>query len=349
MNRRAGGNQGDRAPQSQPARPSQARQTRSETSDAFEVKALAATARSAATPAQRARLSDLSGTVGRRESIVGMRVQETAPRAGGGTSLSWVALGCVAVLLPGLGGVWYLSRASAAPAPVAVAVAPTVAAPGGTVEIKPIAHEPAAAREAAPAPAVQARKGAKGDMTQATTKLRRSGDARRAATAEAASAATTDDATRAAAGAGADDGAKVAKGAEPGEAAGRGDGDRGSGKSADKSEAADKPDKSEKPAETAEAEDDAPTGSPKTVRRLQATLSKLEAKVDQCHNRFQVDGRADVKVLVSPSGTVESLLLKGEFEGTPTGDCIVRQLSAASFPSFDGSDAIRISHSFSLE
>jgi len=345
MNRRAGGNQGDRAPQSQPARPSQARQTRSETSDAFEVKALAATARSAATPAQRARLSDLSGAVGRRESIVGMRVQEAAPRAGGGTSLSWVALGCVAVLLPGLGGVWYLSRASAAPAPVAVAVAPTVAAPGA-VEIKPIAHEPAAAREAAPAPAVQARKGAKGDMTQATTKRRRSGDARRAATAEAASAATTDDATRAAAGAGDDDGAK---GAEPAETAGRGDGERGSGKSADKSESADKPDKSEKPAETAEAEDDAPTGSPKTVRRLQATLSKLEAKVDQCHNRFQVDGRADVKVLVSPSGTVESLLLKGEFEGTPTGDCIVRQLSAASFPSFDGSDAIRISHSFSLE
>jgi hypothetical protein len=346
MNRRAGGNQGDRAPHSQPARQSQAHRTqsRSETSGAFEVKALAATARSAAAPAQRARPSELSGTFARRDSIVGMRVQEAAPRAGGGTSLSWIALGCAAVLLPGLGGVWYLSRASAAPAPVA---APTVAAAlPSAVEIKPIAHEPAAHEVAAPPSAVQPRRGTKGDGALAVAKRRHPSEGKHAVAAEAGSA--PEEAARPA-GDSDNGGEKVAKSAEAAESPGRSDGDRSNGKSAERAEGADKTDKPEKPAETAEAEEDAPTGSPKTVRRLQATLSKLEAKVDQCHNRFQVDGRADVKVLVSPSGTVESLLLKGEFEGTPTGDCIVRQLSAASFPSFDGSDAIRISHSFSLE
>ena len=55
-----------------------------------------------------------------------------------------------------------------------------------------------------------------------------------------------------------------------------------------------------------------------------------------CHQRFQVDGVADVRVAVNPSGTVESASLAGEFEGTPTGDCIVRLVSAASFPGSKG-------------
>jgi predicted PP-loop superfamily ATPase len=85
------------------------------------------------------------------------------------------------------------------------------------------------------------------------------------------------------------------------------------------------------------------------VKELRSALARLQGRVVQCHQRFQVDGIADVKVAVNPSGTVESTSLAGEFEGTPTGDCIVRAVSAASFPTFDGTESVRVSHSFPLQ
>jgi hypothetical protein len=342
MNRRAGGNENGRGgsrPQSN---------QRDESSDVFEVKALAANARSAASPVPRARAADLSGMVGRRDSVVGMRVDESPARRSGGVSWSWLGIGLATVLAPGLVGVWYLGHAGEGAEPaIHLAARAAAPAPGSSVEIKPIAHEPIALAEADPA--AQGRSAPKNDPAAARAERaarRRSGDAKRTAARESAS---PDEAPAATAAPGDNDKdqppEKVAR-------ADRRDDRRDDNEKTDKDDSGDKPAKVEKPAapaEEAQADEEPPVGSPKTVKRLQATLSRLESRLDQCHSRFQVDGTAEVKVLVSPSGTVESLLLKGEFEGTPTGDCIVRQLSAASFPSFDGSDAIRISHSFSLE
>ena len=89
--------------------------------------------------------------------------------------------------------------------------------------------------------------------------------------------------------------------------------------------------------------------APRTVKELRSALARLQNRVGRCHQRFQVDGVADVRVAVNPSGTVESASLAGEFEGTPTGDCIVRAVSAASFPTFDGTESVRVSHSFPLQ
>ncbi len=106
----------------------------------------------------------------------------------------------------------------------------------------------------------------------------------------------------------------------------------------------------EKPKKAVEAAPEEPTGAaPKTIKELRSALARLQNRVVACHQRFQVDGVADVRVAVNPSGTVESASLAGEFEGTPTGDCIVRLVSAASFPSFDGTESVKVSHSFSLE
>src|SRR3954467_11872744 len=97
MNRRAGGNQNGRGQaQSQPQS-----NGRVESSGVFEVRALAASARPSA-PAPRARASELSGIVGRRDSVVGMRVLEPPARGPSRTSMGWLALGFIAVMAPGL-------------------------------------------------------------------------------------------------------------------------------------------------------------------------------------------------------------------------------------------------------
>lgn len=336
MNQRAGGNRNGRDRSNDG----------DETSDVFDMKALAASARSAATPSPKARPLGLSGVVGRRDSVVGMRIHEPAPSAAG-LSWAWVVAGCLAVLAPGAAGAWwYLNHLAAPPPGIATrlpAAPPPAAAPSPTpavaaptpaeaVEIKPIAHE---AAQHDPTNAEPSQKIARADQP--------SGKAERALHRHAGDAAKRANQGQGAAG---DDNA-VATADEPEANSPPAGADKEKDKE-DKPEKAEKAAAPEKPAEAAE-EEPAPSGPPKTVRELKAALNRLQSKVGLCHNRFEVDGTAQVAVLVSPSGTVESIHLKGDFEGTPTGDCIVRQVSSASFPTFDGSDAIRISHSFSLE
>jgi pyruvate/2-oxoglutarate dehydrogenase complex dihydrolipoamide acyltransferase (E2) component len=341
MNYRAGGNQNGRGASSDRV------ESRVESTDALDTKELAASVRSASPPAPRARPQGLSGMVGRRDSVVGLRIHETPPRAPG-LAWFWVAAGCLSVLVPGLGGIWYVSRPSTTPAIAihtpnssAAAVAPPT---GETVEIRPIAHE--AILEAAPEPAAEpARKATKSELATAKAEAkaeraarRHSGEAKRAA---------ADDATASAAGAAADDSDQSEVPREKAERAEKADRTEKAAEKAEAPASAKSAEKAEAPAE--EAPEEPASGSPKTVKELKATLGRLQSKVGLCHNRFQIDGVANVGMMISPSGTVESIQLKGEFEGTPTGDCIVRQLSSASFPSFDGTDAVRISRTFSLE
>jgi hypothetical protein len=323
------------------------------------MKALAAaTARPAPVPSLNARAPELSGMVGRRGSVVGARIDDRAPIVAGLSGI-WVAAGCAAVLLPGLTGVWLLGKASASSSsssaamvpPVAVAPAPEriAAVPPSPVEIEPLGHLPAMMPDTdvvAPAPAPGYR-GAPRYFRH------RRGDARRAALAAAAAAAAGGaPAAPATPGAPAPAGAAAASADEaPADSPDPSD----KADKAEKAEKAEKADDGEKPADkpkkvVAEAAPEEPsTAPPRTLRELRSALARLQMRVGQCHQRFQIDGVADVKVAVNPSGTVESASLAGEFEGTPTGDCIVRLVSAASFPAFDGTESVHVSHSFSLE
>jgi hypothetical protein len=252
-------------------------------------------------------------------------------------------MGCAAVLLPGLVGVWILGRASAAPAAPNVAMVPrsvaATARPATPVEIEPLAHLPALMPDTEAAAAPEAKPAPGGRYYY----HRRRHGSRAAAAAAMAAMTGGGGPTPGAPGAGAP-GAAPAGGASAADDA-PADNDQG--------ETADEPDKApEKPKRVAAAEEapEEPTGAaPRTVKELRSALARLQGRVVQCHQRFQVDGVADVKVAVNPSGTVESASLAGEFEGTPTGDCIVRAVSAASFPTFDGTESVRVSHSFPLQ
>jgi hypothetical protein len=307
------------------------------------MKALAAAARPAPVPSPQERGSELSGMLsgmtGGRQSVVGVRIDDRAPLSAG-LSWTWLAAGCAAVLLPGLIGVWILARSSpaaaertsvamlapAAPAPAALAE-PTAPA----VQIEPMARLPALVPD--PEPAAPAARGH-------YYRHRRSRGISAAAIAAMAAANAA-----APAGAGA--------GAAPAGAAPAGNADQATADSPEASDSkaaqADTP-AAEKPKKAVEAAPDEPIGAPpKTIKELRSALARLQNRVVACHQRFQVDGVADVRVAVNPSGTVESASLAGEFEGTPTGDCIVRLVTAASFPSFDGTESVKVSHSFSLE
>ena len=334
MNHRAGGTQNSRTSRSNRS---------SESSDLNDMKALAAAAaRPAPVPTLQERGPELSGVIGGgRHSVVGARIDDRAPLSALSARLSWtwLAAGCAAVLLPGLIGVWILVRSSpaaaertsvavvaSAPAPVAVA---EPAAP--SVQIEPMARLPAMVPDTEPAaPAVR------GPVRYYRHRRGRGVSAAALAAMAAASA--------------------NAQGANPGVGAapGAGTADQApadSPEGADNKVAAqgDTP-AAEKPKKAVEAAPEEPAGTaPKTIKDLRSALARLQNRVVACHQRFQVDGVADVRVAVNPSGTVESASLAGEFEGTPTGDCIVRLVSAASFPGFEGTESVKVSHSFSLE
>jgi cytochrome c556 len=336
MNHRAGGSQNGRASRSNRG---------SESSDLNDMKALAAAAsRPAPVPTLQERGPELSGMIGGgRHSVVGARIDDRAPLSAlsAGLSWTWLAAGCAAVLVPGLIGVWILARSSPAAAErtsvavVAPAAAPVAVAepPAPPVQIEPMARLPAMVPDTEPAaPAARGPvhyyrhrryRGASPAALAAMAAASATGANTGAAGAAAAPAATAADQAPADSPEGADNTA-AAQGETP---------------------AAEKP----KKAVEAAAPEEATGAAPKTLKELRSALARLQNRVVACHQRFQVDGVADVRVAVNPSGTVESASLAGEFEGTPTGDCIVRLVSAASFPSFDGTESVKVSHSFSLE
>ena len=342
MNHRASGNQNGRT----------ARATRrGDSSDLTDMKALAAaeTSRPPTVPPLRPRAPELSGIVGRRDSVVGARIDDRASLLAG-LSWLWVSAGCAAVLVPGLIGVWLLARSStSAAAPGTAMIRPALAAPkvpapvaAAPVEIEPLTHLPAMMPEPEVAAATAEPKGYPGGRYY--YHRRRGGQSRRAAAAALAAMTGGPGGAPSAPGAGAPPSGAGANPA-PGTA------DEGPAEGPEAAAAADEPEKApEKPRRVVEAAPEEPTTAPpRTVKELRSALARLQGRVAQCHQRFEVDGVADVKVAVNPSGTVESTSLAGEFEGTPTGDCIVRAVSAASFPTFDGTESVRVSHSFPLQ
>ena len=89
----------------------------------------------------------------------------------------------------------------------------------------------------------------------------------------------------------------------------------------------------------------APAKNP--IEDVNAALDDLQPKLKQCFRRFQIPGIAKVKLVVDPSGSIEPASLSGDFEGTPTGDCVMQELSSATLPPFKGAP-LQLNHAFVL-
>jgi hypothetical protein len=95
----------------------------------------------------------------------------------------------------------------------------------------------------------------------------------------------------------------------------------------------------------ANSEPAAPAKNP--VEDVSAALDDLQPKLKSCFRRFQIPGIAKVKLVVDPSGSIEPASLSGDFEGTPTGECVMQELSSATLPPFKGTP-VQLNHAFVL-
>ena len=65
-------------------------------------------------------------------------------------------------------------------------------------------------------------------------------------------------------------------------------------------------------------------------------MTRVTGTVNECYARHGVAGTVDVKLTISPAGTVTTVAATGAFAGTPTGACVEAAVRTARFPPFDG-------------
>jgi hypothetical protein len=81
--------------------------------------------------------------------------------------------------------------------------------------------------------------------------------------------------------------------------------------------------------------------------QVEAALTALAPRVRRCFFKFQIPGRAQVGLTVNPTGEPESVTVSGDFEGTPTGQCIADEVAAATLPAFKGAP-MKLSYTYQL-
>jgi hypothetical protein len=321
-----------------------------ERSDLIDLRALAARSRFDTDSGVSPNPSELSGVRVRRDSVVGARV--TPPPRMVVPDLPnwfWGALGCLSVLVVGFGVLLLVGRGDGGGAAQATsretAAVPTTApvqkwgapapAAGARIQVEPLAAAPAP--PAAP-PVVATR-------AELRRPRGRSWAARAAAAAAAATAAKAQDAK-----------AQPAKAAA--ESAGDGDDDQAAGaeepaaKAPAAREVAPAPRETRTAAEVAvlgdPADEEQPAREPAPREVVEEALKALSPRVRKCFIKFQIPGKAQVRLVATPSGGgAESVTVSGDFEGTPTGDCVAAEVGAASLPSFKGGP-IKLGHTYVL-
>jgi hypothetical protein len=323
-----------------------------------DMRTLAATARAGATPPAVSDASELSGAVGRRDSVVGVRVVE--PASGGVPGWVWGGFGCLLVLGVGLGGMLVASDSMKAglvdlvtrarSTVAAVEPPPPVPAfvPSGAV-VEPLQNGAVAKGSAPRLPSGQRAAANPAAHPSDTTRAPRAPRARRAAP-QAAAPEAADDESAVAASSSQEGGEPEAEAVEgkptrtnPARPETKGSIDSllaSAAKEPEAVEAAPVP-RAEKSAEESASDPAA------VLKDLKTTMEGLQPRMRQCFRKFQIPGVAEVKVLVAPTGSLESSSIRGEFEGTPTGECVINELASTSFPSFKGGP-LRVTHSYVL-
>jgi hypothetical protein len=78
------------------------------------------------------------------------------------------------------------------------------------------------------------------------------------------------------------------------------------------------------------------------MNQIRRSMNRIKGLVVSCYDKYQVEGRANTKLVINNDGTVKSAEVKGAFFGTDTGACVVKAVKRAKFPRFrDKSMTIR--------
>ena len=297
----------------------------SDISDLVDLKAIAASMRAEATPRSPITASELSGVVGRRDSVVGARVERGGPLTGV-PPWFWGVVGCLGVMALGLGVFWYLTgpvgSATASTSQAAKPPPPPAGAPAQGPEIVPMAPPSRLDRVDPVAEPTHAEKAA---ARRASGAVGNNKPARGEASAQGAEAVEPEGSA-----------ARPIKKSEVDSVLSRAlDGESGDGTKDGTKDGA-------KKGAAARANSEA---ADNPVDRVDAALDELQPKVRECFHRFQIRGVAQVNLTVAPSGSVQSSALTGDFEGTPTGECVIKELASAALPPFKG-DPVRVTHQY---
>ena len=65
-------------------------------------------------------------------------------------------------------------------------------------------------------------------------------------------------------------------------------------------------------------------------------MKDVQSKMNDCYRRHGQNGAADVRVEVSPDGSVSGTLVRGVLANTPTAGCVEDKLKEAVFPASSG-------------
>jgi hypothetical protein len=69
-----------------------------------------------------------------------------------------------------------------------------------------------------------------------------------------------------------------------------------------------------------------------TPDMIMAAMKPVRGAADACFDKFGVPGEGKVKVTVAGDGTVAAVEEIGDFDGTPTGECIDKAVKTVQFP-----------------
>src|SRR5262249_21736965 len=67
---------------------------------------------------------------------------------------------------------------------------------------------------------------------------------------------------------------------------------------------------------------------------IERTLEPVKPRVKACYELYEVGGRADIVLDIQSDGVLAAAHVKGAFDGTPTGRCVVEALQGLKFPAF---------------
>jgi len=67
---------------------------------------------------------------------------------------------------------------------------------------------------------------------------------------------------------------------------------------------------------------------------IQSSMHKARAEANACFTTYGVAGDEKVVIEISGDGLVKSAKLTGDFDDTPTGECILRAVKKTTFPKF---------------
>ena len=65
-------------------------------------------------------------------------------------------------------------------------------------------------------------------------------------------------------------------------------------------------------------------------------MGTVRGRVQACNDKYKVPGTVNVKITISPGGSVTGASVTGKFAGTPTGSCVESAVKSARFKKFDG-------------